>query len=1228
MLGRAGSGKTRACLDAVLQRLKQSPHGSPLIFLVPEQASFQMERALLTYGPVRATHRAHVLSFRRLAARMRHESGRRPLPSLGPVGKQLVIASIVQRRRDELTLFHQSSRRPGFAAQLTSTLRELRAWRITPDDLQRAAERFQSPGEPETEDSGEIGTERPAHFTVEEPGSLLAAKLRDLALVYTDFLAYLQHRFTDPDGALDEAADWIPLSPFLEGADIWVDGFASFTGQEIHVLRALWRKARSVTIALCLDPALIDKPWTDTDIFAPTLATYHRLSELAREDGVTIEPPLILAPKAMPRFTGAPLLARLEAQLFPAAAPATGGTAPPQTPSPKGSAEQQSAPPGAYGPDPSGSPGGEGAPQEEQLVLVAAADPAVEVRAAAREIVRLCRENGWRFRDISVILRDLEPYHDVIRTVFKEHGIPYFIDELRPLSHHPLVELVRSALEAYVTGGGKEAVLRCLRTDLIPVSRDAVDRWENELARRGAAAVPWRDLKDDERAVVDPLVRCWQKLAKAEAAGDVVAALVRLLDDIDAAETLARWAEEATEAGRVEEAQEHEGAWEGVLHVLEHMDESLGDEPLSPAACLPLLEAGLEGLRLGVIPPTLDQVLVGSALRSRQPDIRAAFVLGASERSFPRPPAEDTIFSDQERDRLAPTMELGPTARSRLLHEQYLTYITLTRSSQYLWISWPTGDAEGKALAPSPVINRLRRLFPHVPVRVEPAEPATDEAMLARIHRVDQLAGQVARTMRREKEGHPVSAVWKALYERARQPGPWHDAALPVFAALHDDNDPGGLSPDLAAAIYRVPLWVSASRLESFASCPFQHFARYGLGLEEPEDPEPDRAHTGSFLHAALRRFVERLWEDGVSLASLDDDAVMGRADEAAAEAAPEFYPDGDASPSPRDGFSLGLLQDTVRRAALRLAVHARRSRFEPVAVELPFGFRGRQKGTVRRGEPSAGASLGPLPLPLAGGDSAFVRGQIDRVDVARDQHGRTWVRLIDYKSRAADFSPSELIDGVTLQLPLYMAALMADADGLHMLVDPEKPAELGRPADEEGTTSSILPAGFFQFPIREPWQRLVHPPKEDSGESYGDLKMRGLLIDDLDVLKMMDAELEKGGMSPLIPAGVTKAGGLYATSRTADPDRWRALLRFAQQKAAQLADDILAGRIDITPYRSGGGRTPCAFCPYRSVCRFDPAFPGNSYRRLGGLSAEQAWAVIEAEDSREKGDGDGRDRS
>lgn len=1214
MLGRAGSGKTRACLDAVLQRLEQSPHGTPLIILVPEQASFQMERALLTAGGVRATHRAHVLSFRRLAARMRLEMGRRPLPSLGPVGKQLLIASIVQRRRDELALFHQSSRRPGFAAQLTSTFRELRAWRITPDDLRRAAKALGSPGEPVLEEvaSGEPALKAPAvdeaalkegaaGFPAAEPRSLLAAKLHDLALVYSDFIESLNNRFTDPDEALDEAAEWIPRSPFLEEAEVWVDGFASFTGQELHVLRTLWRKVRSMTIALCLDPAVLDKPWTDTDLFAPTLATYHRLANMAREDGVPVEPPIILAPDPLPRFAAAPLLARLEARLYPASASAK----PPSGP---------------------GSPGSNGqstAPAEEQLVLVAAADPAVEVRAAAREIVRLCREKGWRFRDISVILRDLEPYHDLIRTVFAEHGIPYFVDELRTLSHHPLVELVRSALEAYVTNGGKEAVLRCLRTDLIPVSRDAVDRWDNELARRGVAHVPWRDLSDEELAVAGPLVRCWQKLAQAQGVRDVVTALVGLLEDIDAAGTLAQWAQEAEGAGRVEEAREHEGAWEGVIHVLEHMDASLGDESLPPAACLPLLEAGLEALRLGVIPPTLDQVLVGSALRSRQPDIRAAFVLGASERSFPKPPAEDTIFSDQERERLAPAMELGPTARARLLHEQYLTYITLTRSSHYLWISWPTADGEGKALAPSSVITRLRRMFPHVPVQVEPAEPMGDEAVLARIHRVDQLVGQVARAMRRAKEGYPVSPLWTALYERARRPGPWQDAALPVFAALDDDNDPGRLSPELAAALYGVPLWVSASRLESFAACPFQHFARYGLGLEEPEEPEPDRAHTGSFLHAALRRLMEGLWEDGVSLAALDEDAVVQRADEAAAEVAPEFYPDADRSG--REGFSLDMLRDTVRRVARRLAVHARRSRFEPVAVELPFGFGGRHKGAVRAAagqgdDAGLGAALkgglAPLALPLAGGSVAFVRGQIDRVDVARDEQGRPWVRLIDYKSRAQKFSPAELVDGLALQLPLYMAALMADSDGLRTLTGPG---------------ASPLPAGFFHFPIRDTWERLPHPPAEDAAPNDRALKMQGLLMDDIGVAHMMDTELEtSGGRSPLIPVGITKAGAFYSGSPVAGPDRWQALLRFARQRAARLADDMLAGRIDIAPYWVSR-RTPCRFCPYRSVCRFDPAFPGNGYRRLGGRRDDESWAIVEAgeneaEKRMDEGARDGRD--
>src|SRR5690606_20844324 len=162
--------------------------------------------------------------------------------------------------------------------------------------------------------------------------------------------------------------------------------------------------------------------------------------------------------------------------------------------------------------------------------------------------------------------------------------------------------------------------------------------------------------------------------------------------------------------------------------------------------------------------------------------------------------------------------------------------------------------------------------------------------------------------------------------------------ALPLLAALDASNAAGPLPPSLARRLFGTPLVTSPSRLERFAACPFQHFAAVGLGLEEPEDPGWDRAEVGRIIHGALRRFADELARDGVAWSTLSDDGAGGRAARCVDGLLEQAG--GAAVAGPRHAFAARLLRDGFRRAVLRLTEHARRSRFQPVALEIPFGAR------------------------------------------------------------------------------------------------------------------------------------------------------------------------------------------------------------------------------------------------------------------------------------------------
>lgn len=1148
ILGRAGTGKTHLVLQAIRRELQERPDGPPIVLLTPEQATFQMERALLAEAPVRASSRAQVLSFQRLAVRVMQAAGGGARPRLGELGKRMVLRAIIQRHENALKLFGAAARQHGFVDKLARTLTELKQYRVGPQELARRA----------------------PHAAAANP--ILGMKLHDLSLVYQSFNEYTAHRFIDPDDVLDVVAELLPASGLLAGARVWVDGFTGFTPQELEVLRALWRVAERMDVALCLDPA------GDAEPFVPTRETYERLRNMAAEDGVEVEEPVVLDGRPPQRFRRAPLLAHLERELF-------------RRPGQVFRGEEASG----------GAAGG-----EPPLKIVAAANPRLEVEAAAREIVRLCRERGWRYRDIAVIVRDLAPYQDLVEAVFSDYGIPYFIDSRRSLSHHPLVELVRSALEAATGGMRTEAVVRCLKTDFFPVTRDEVDKLENYALAHGIdrdgwlQTEPWRyvrrytlapeeeKLSAEEEAqlaeingvrerALAPLRDLRRELLQARTGRDMAAALWRFLERLNVAGALERWMAEADAAGRPEEVQEHQRAWQGIIQLLDEYVGALGATSPEPVEFRQIIEAGLETLRVGLIPPSLDQVMVGSVERSRQPDIRAAFILGAGEGRFPAAPAEDVIFTDAEREQLAALrVELSPTSKQQLLREQYLLYVSLTRASDYLWISYPAADAEGQELAPSPVVRRLLRLFPHVRETSEPLEPVTDEELLGRVTNARQLAAAVAARLRRHRAGEAAGFVWWHLYGWIASDEALRRTARPVFAALNHHNRVPPLPAEVAAALFGTPLQGSVSRLETYAACPFQHFARYGLRLEERPRLVLDAALTGTFVHAALRLLVERILERNLDWGALAEEEALALADECVDRLIPHLAGEILLS-SARYGYLAEAMRRSVRRAVKILTEHARHSRFRPVHVELAFG-RGSE-------------GIPPLALDLADGGRLELSGQIDRIDAADGRSGR-WVRIIDYKSSRRDLRLAEVVHGLSLQLPIYLAVVLELA---------EKGVLLGGKA---------RPAAIVYFPVRETLLRKDAPVPEEQLEKLlrRELRMRGLFLADPEVLQMLADDVVGG--SDFIAAAVTKAGTVDKRTSAASEDDFAALVRFARGKAAALAENIRSGDIQVAPYALGE-RTACQLCSFRSICQFDPLVEGNGYRRLEMYDRDQAWAAI-----------------
>ncbi|MGI6129236.1 MAG: PD-(D/E)XK nuclease family protein, partial [bacterium] len=732
------------------------------------------------------------------------------------------------------------------------------------------------------------------------------------------------------------------------------------------------------------------------------------------------------------------------------------------------------------------------------------------------------------------------------------------------------------------------------KTDLLPISRADVDRLENYVLAYGikgrtwTRTAPWdfhtgfgrKEDWDDidllRRQVASWLMPLFSACEQPLLTGASLSlALWSFFEEMQVGSKLMEWAQEASASGDLELAQEHTQVWTGFLELLDELVVGLGDTVLTAIEYAEILASGLEGLRLGLVPPSLDQVLVGSLERSRHPNVRAAFVLGVSEGVLPGRASEDAVLNDREREQLlAAGIELAPTSRANQFHERYLMYIALTRASERLWISFPLADAEGKALAPSRLIARLRELFPGLQEEYAAAEPSGNPADDIKFLTAPKQALQhLASQLRLAKVGHQVGPVWVALQQYLWSRPEMAALITQATSGLRYNNQEQPLSRKLARSLYGRHNRASATRLERFAACPFQHFTYHGLNLRAREVFGVDLPSLGRFTHAVLSRVTKRLLVTERSFGDLLPEEAANMVGLEVEDMALEFA-GGILQTSPRYVYLTRRLQRLLLAAVQVLSEQGRCGDFRPHYTEVKFGL--------------PGGAWPALQFHLADGSQFTLAGQIDRIDFAQ-QDDQMYFVIVDYKSRSKKLSLPEVYFGLSLQLLLY---LLAAAEGL---------SRLGK--------GQVLPAGIFYFAVQEGFVKSTGPlsPNEAAQAYLKQFRLEGLVYGEEEVVRLLDRQ---GGGTVMAPI-LNKDGSIRKGSPACSKEQFNLLLNFAAQKVKEIGSQVMQGDVQIAPYRLSGS-SACDYCDFSAVCQFDPLLPDNDYRVLPKLTTEETWSALQ----------------
>ena len=1124
--GPSGSGKSHRIYEEIMQRAAEEP-GRNFLIIVPDQFTMQTQKDLVMRSDRDGILNIDVLSFGRLSHRILEEVGTKEMPVLDDTGKSLVLQKVAADLKEQLPAMGSLLHKQGYIHEVKSAISEFMQYGISTQDMDKLITSAQKRG-------------------------ALAMKLKDLKTLYRGFQDYIRDHFITTEETLDVLRRSLSKSKILKGSVVVFDGFTGFTPIQNRLIQELMRVCAetivTVTIGVGEDPYKMDG---EQKLFHLSKKTVADLEKLAAEAEVERGEDLFV--KGGPnRFAKAPALHYLEQNLF------------------------------RYQYEPY-------AGEQQEIHMFEALSPREEVHQTALYIRHLIREQGMTYRDIAVVIGDLEGYASYVETEFGQLEIPCFLDRTRGIVLNPMIEYIKSALQLYIKDFSYDTVFHFLRSGMADISREEIDELENYVIRTGARGYRTysrlftrrtEELQENaegseqaEEKTMERLNRIRQQFMDAveilhmgsqEKAGDYVSHLYDFLEQNQVQQKLLNYQQQFEKEGDLSRAREYAQIYRLVMDLLDQVYELLGEEEISRQEFADILEAGFGEITVGTIPQNVDRIVVGDMERTRLKQVKVLFFLGVNDGNIPKNASKGGIISDMDREFLIESgTEMAPSPRQQMYIQRLYLYLNMTKPSEQLYLSYAKVNSEGKGIRPSYLIDTVRKLFPAMSV-----EYPQNRSRLEQIEGRQEGARYLAEELREYVEGTLPEEERQDFYLMYRAYEA--DAAgrdLLTRAAFRRYRE-SGLSRIVARALYGQQLENSVSRLETYAACACRHFLQYGLSLQEREEFGFEASDMGTVYHAVLENFAGKLAESNLTWWDFTED-FAAKAVKESVEAYAATYGETVLYSSARNEYAITRMSRILTRAVLTLQKHLKQGSFQPDDYELSFRF---------------AEDLDSIHVDLSEDEKMHLQGRIDRIDVSEDAE-HVYVKVIDYKSGNRKFDLAALYYGLQLQLVVYMNAAMEMESRKH----PDK---------------EIVPAALLYYHIDDP---TIETPVELTDEQINEqilakLRMNGVVNSDPGVVERLDRYMQD--KSVVIPVEKKKDGSFSARSGVLSREEMQLISSYVDAKIRSIGREILDGKIAANPYEKGNEEA-CTYCAYKKVCGFDGSIPGYEKRQLEDLDKQ-----------------------
>ncbi|MDW7672175.1 MAG: PD-(D/E)XK nuclease family protein [Bacillota bacterium] len=1116
LMGRQVEAKSRWMyrkIDAAVEQNSMIKH----LIIVPEQFTVQAEKAYLEATRRTGLMNPEVMSFNRLAYRIFQETGGRTRVLVDDLGKHMLVRKILMKLENDLTVYRGLSRERGLVERIVESITECKQYEINADDLQKQASFL-------------------------EERSLLKRKLLDLALIFRHYENDLEGRYVDQEDQFLALITQMKQASSLQETVCWIDGFFSYTPRMLAVIMELVQQTSKVRLT-----AYGKAEWLVNEkepLIHQILKLQMQLWRLGTKTLVTDTEPLVAAADR------ASCLDHLSTYF---------NHLPIKTWNEK----------------------------TDELTLFAAANDDSEVEQIAARIQELVQDQRYRYREIAVLCADLEQRQDSIKRFFTLQEIPFFLDVRRKKIEHPLIQLIPALLENMIKGYSYQSMFSYLKTGFSGISQEELEQLENEVLARGIHGADWKkdfslyDRADQtgimnhlRRRIMKPLMHFEAQLNQSSTVRQMTEALFSWMDRAAIAPQVEKEITSLSKLEDVETAAMLTQLWNRMMDLSDQLVEMIGEVAISLKEYRQLWQTGLDAIEIGLIPPTVDQVMVGTPERSRQAGIRALFLIGINDGVLPAVQSEDGLFLMIEKQELQQKgCLMGVVDEFRQAQESLTIQLALSRPKDYLWLSYSQASIEGETRRPSVLLDRIRKIFPGVSYKNDLFIREDEEFHL--LHRPGYSYLKLASKLRELAEGKPVSDQWVQLFYWFQNQEQWRTDCEKMITALFYQHQPFNLNRRRAEGLFGSRYQGSVSRLEQYNRCPFAHFVRFGLLPTPRKKQEIMAPDMGNVLHQIMESFGKHLQTQQPDPLLLNEEQVT-TLNEKLAGGIIRNYENGIFDSTRRFHFYGERLKRISRRAIDTMIYHLKKSGFEPSEHEIIFGSDDEKQ-------------LLPLQIEAPNGNVVLLEGRIDRLDICLHNNKR-YFRVIDYKSGRQSFSYLELMHGLQLQLIVYLMAV------------------LDKDANPHNTTE-MKPAGMLYFYLDDPMVEMEQDdPQKVESRIRQELKMDGVVLKDLSIIQEMDRELLLD--SDVLPVGLTQTGDFKRGSRLLTEEEFSLLQHYARMQIGMTASSILSGAIKAAPAQLKKWKA-CDHCEYGSVCQYDPVFVDSRPRILSSLKDEEALRLM-----------------